>query len=53
MDKVELMKVARAHPKAKLILQIATDDSKAICHLRVKFGAILKTSRLLLEQQKS
>ena len=36
---VELMKVARAHSKAKLVLRIATDDSKAVCHLSVKFGA--------------
>ncbi|KAB0349610.1 hypothetical protein FD754_014467 [Muntiacus muntjak] len=39
-SEVELMKVARAHPKAKLVLQIATDDSKAVCHLSVKFGAL-------------
>lgn len=42
------MKAARAHPKAKLVLRIATDDSKAVC-LSVKFGATLKTSRILLE----
>ena len=51
-SEVELMKVARAHPKAKLVLLIATDDSKAVCRLSVKFGATLKTSRLLLEQAK-
>ncbi|CAD7677934.1 unnamed protein product [Nyctereutes procyonoides] len=44
----ELMKVATAHPKAKLVLQIATDDFKAVCCLSVKFGATLKSSRLLL-----
>ncbi|KAM9086094.1 LOW QUALITY PROTEIN: ornithine decarboxylase-like [Megaptera novaeangliae] len=49
---VELMKVARAHPKAKLVLRIATDDSKAVYSLSVKFGATLKTSRLLLERAK-
>jgi ornithine decarboxylase len=49
---IELMKVARAHPKAKLVLRIATDDSKAVCCLSVKFGATLKTSRLLLERAK-
>ncbi|XP_034622397.1 ornithine decarboxylase isoform X2 [Trachemys scripta elegans] len=51
-SEVELMKVARAHPKAKLVLRIATDDSKAVCRLSVKFGATLKTSRLLLERAK-
>ncbi|XP_059951379.1 LOW QUALITY PROTEIN: ornithine decarboxylase-like [Mesoplodon densirostris] len=49
---VELMKVARAHPKAKLVLRIATDDSKAVCRLSVKFGATLKTSRLLVARAK-
>ncbi|XP_005000367.1 ornithine decarboxylase isoform X1 [Cavia porcellus] len=51
-SEVELLKVARAHPKAKLVLRIATDDSKAVCRLSVKFGATLKTSRLLLERAK-
>ncbi|XP_054942178.1 ornithine decarboxylase-like [Physeter macrocephalus] len=51
-SEVELMKVARAHPKAKLVLRIATDDSKAAYSLGVKFGATLKTSRLLLEPAK-
>uniref|UniRef100_A0A8C6W2D1 Ornithine decarboxylase n=1 Tax=Nannospalax galili TaxID=1026970 RepID=A0A8C6W2D1_NANGA len=47
-----LMKVTRAHLKAKLVLRLATDDSKAACHLSVKSGATVKTSRLLLEQEK-
>ncbi|XP_056678889.1 ornithine decarboxylase-like [Monodelphis domestica] len=51
-SEVELMKVARAHPKAKLVLRMATDDSKAVCRLSVKFGVTLKTSRLLLERAK-
>ncbi|KAG3280955.1 ODC1 [Ictidomys tridecemlineatus] len=51
-SEVELMKVARAHPKAKLVLRIATDDFKAVCRLSVKFGATLKTSRLPLERAK-
>lgn len=44
---VQLIKVARAHPKAKLVLRTATDDFKAVCCLSVKFGATLKTSRVL------
>ncbi|XP_073481489.1 ornithine decarboxylase 1-like [Aquarana catesbeiana] len=48
----ELIKVAKNHPNAKLVLRIATDDSKAMCQLSVKFGATLKTSRLLLERAK-
>lgn len=51
-SEVELMKVARSHENAKLVLRIATDDSKAVCRLSVKFGATLKSSRLLLERAK-
>ncbi len=36
----------------RLVLRIATDDSKAVCRLSVKFGATLKSSRLLLERAK-
>lgn len=35
-----------------MVLWIATDDSKAVCHLSVKFGATQKTSKLLLEWAK-
>uniref|UniRef100_F6Y6I2 Ornithine decarboxylase n=1 Tax=Monodelphis domestica TaxID=13616 RepID=F6Y6I2_MONDO len=41
-SEVELMKVARAHPKAKLVLSIATDDSKAVCRLSVKFETFVQ-----------
>nr|AFK10799.1 ornithine decarboxylase [Callorhinchus milii] len=51
-SEVELVKVARCHPEAKLVVRIATDDSKAVCRLSVKFGATLKTCRLLLERAK-
>ena len=44
-SEVKLMKVAKAHPKAKLVLQITTDDSNTVCHLSVKFGATFKTSK--------
>lgn len=39
-------------PVSRLVLRITTDDSKAVCRLSVKFGATLKTSRLLLERAK-
>lgn len=51
-SEVELMKVARYHANAKLVLRIATDDSKAVCRLSVKFGAPLKSCRGLLERAK-
>jgi len=49
-SEVELMKVARCHEHAKLVLRIATDDSKAVCRLSVKFGATIRASRGLLER---
>ncbi|KZT27231.1 ornithine decarboxylase [Neolentinus lepideus HHB14362 ss-1] len=37
----ELHKVARAHPGARLVVRILTDDSKSVCRLGIKFGAPL------------
>ncbi len=37
---------------SRLVLRIATDDSKAVCRLSVKFGAPLKACRGLLERAK-
>ncbi|KAK2843637.1 hypothetical protein Q7C36_011852 [Tachysurus vachellii] len=51
-SEVELMKVAQSHDNAKLVLRIATDDSTAKYKMSVKFGATLKSSRLLLERAK-
>ncbi|XP_037097796.1 ornithine decarboxylase [Syngnathus acus] len=51
-SEMELMKVARCHNSAKLVLRIATDDSKAVCRLSIKFGAQLKACRGLLERAK-
>lgn len=51
-SEVELMKVARCHDNAKLVLRIATDDSKSVCRLSIKFGAQLKACRGLLERAK-
>lgn len=39
----ELYKVAKAHPGAKLVVRILTDDSKSLCRLGLKFGAPLVT----------
>ena len=52
-SEVELMIAARTHPKEKLVLWIATDGSRAVCYLSFKFGATLKTSRLLLEPDRN
>uniref|UniRef100_A0A3B3BPG3 ornithine decarboxylase n=1 Tax=Oryzias melastigma TaxID=30732 RepID=A0A3B3BPG3_ORYME len=51
-SEVELMKVARYHDNAKLVLRIATDDSKSTCRLSIKFGAPIKVCRGLLERAK-
>uniref|UniRef100_A0A3Q3GPB7 ornithine decarboxylase n=1 Tax=Labrus bergylta TaxID=56723 RepID=A0A3Q3GPB7_9LABR len=45
----ELLKISQGHPKAKLILRIAVDDSKALLRLSLKFGAQLETVDKLLE----
>lgn len=39
----ELYKIARAHPGAKLVVRILTDDSKSLCAFGIKFGAPLVT----------
>jgi len=35
----EIVKIARLHPKAEVMLRILVDDSQAICQLGTKFGA--------------
>ncbi|TWW53959.1 Ornithine decarboxylase [Takifugu flavidus] len=45
----ELQKVSRCHPKAKLVLRIAVDDSSSFFRLSSKFGAGLSTTSRLLE----
>jgi ornithine decarboxylase len=45
----ELHKIKRAHPTAKLVLRILTDDSKSLCRLGLKFGAPLDTCPGLLQ----
>jgi ornithine decarboxylase len=44
----ELYKIARAHPSAKLVVRVLTDDSKSLCRLGLKFGAPLVTVPALL-----
>jgi hypothetical protein len=44
----ELHKVARSHPRARLVVRILTDDSKALCRLGLKYGAPLATVPALL-----
>ena len=48
----ELHKVARGHPKAKLVVRILTDDSKSLCAFNIKFGASLATVPTLLAKAK-
>ncbi|XP_053124382.1 antizyme inhibitor 2 isoform X2 [Hemicordylus capensis] len=51
-NQVELGKVARSHPAARMILRLATDDSRSSARLSMKFGATLKSCRHLLETAK-
>ncbi|KAF5345661.1 hypothetical protein D9757_014207 [Collybiopsis confluens] len=48
----ELYKVARTHPRAKLVVRILTDDTKSLCQLGLKYGAPLVTVPGLLAKAK-
>ncbi|XP_028594941.2 antizyme inhibitor 2 isoform X1 [Podarcis muralis] len=51
-NEVELSKVARSHPSARMILCLATDDSRSSTCMSMKYGATLKVCRHLLETAK-
>ncbi|XP_006862196.1 PREDICTED: arginine decarboxylase isoform X3 [Chrysochloris asiatica] len=51
-NEMELAKVARSHPSARMVLCIATDDSHSLSRLSMEFGASLKSCRHLLENAK-
>ncbi|NP_001280660.1 antizyme inhibitor 2 [Dasypus novemcinctus] len=51
-NEMELAKVAKSHPSAKMVLCITTDDSHSLSRLSLKFGASLKSCRHLLENAK-
>ncbi|XP_033623362.1 antizyme inhibitor 2 isoform X3 [Fukomys damarensis] len=51
-NEVELAKVVKSHPSAKMVLCIATDDTHSLSCLSLKFGALLKSCRHLLENAK-
>ncbi|XP_068192456.1 ornithine decarboxylase-like [Antennarius striatus] len=48
----ELQKISLNHAKAKLVLRIAVDDSKALYKISKKFGASLESIDQLLERAK-
>jgi ornithine decarboxylase len=48
----ELYKIARSHPRAKLVVRILTDDSKSLCQLGIKFGANISLVPSLLSKAK-
>ncbi|KAF9262492.1 ornithine decarboxylase [Marasmius fiardii PR-910] len=48
----ELYKVKRAHPNAKLVVRILTDDTKSLCQLGLKYGAPMPTVPGLLAKAK-
>ncbi|XP_007468761.1 PREDICTED: arginine decarboxylase isoform X1 [Lipotes vexillifer] len=51
-NEMELAKVVKSHPSAKMVLCIATDDSHFRSRLSLKFGMSLKSCRQLLEDAK-
>ncbi|XP_038600602.1 antizyme inhibitor 1 isoform X1 [Tachyglossus aculeatus] len=48
-NEMELKKIARNHPNAKLLLHIATEDISGDEEMSMKFGTTLKNCRHLLE----
>ncbi|XP_066479161.1 antizyme inhibitor 1 [Tiliqua scincoides] len=48
-SELELKKIARNHPKAKLLLHIATEDINGDEEMSMKFGTTLKNCRHLME----
>jgi ornithine decarboxylase len=48
----ELYKISRAHPGARCVVRILTDDSKSLCQFGIKFGAPLGSVRGLLAKAK-
>ncbi|NP_001280649.1 antizyme inhibitor 2 [Saimiri boliviensis] len=51
-NEMELAKVVKSHPSAKMVLCIANDDSHSLSRLSLKFGVPLKSCRHLLESAK-
>ncbi|XP_054114383.2 antizyme inhibitor 2 isoform X3 [Callithrix jacchus] len=51
-NEMELAKVVKSHPSAKMVLCIANDDSHSLNRLSLKFGVPLKSCRHLLESAK-
>lgn len=51
-NEMELAKVVKSYPSAKMVLCIATNDSHSLSRLSLKFGASLKSCRHLLQDAK-
>ncbi|KAM5269458.1 antizyme inhibitor 2 isoform 2-T3 [Hipposideros larvatus] len=51
-NEMELAKVVKSYPGAKMVLCIATNDSHSLSRLSLKFGASLKSCRHLLQDAK-
>ncbi|VVT53393.1 uncharacterized protein SAPINGB_P003551 [Magnusiomyces paraingens] len=48
----ELRKCKKAFPNCKLLLRIATDDSKSLCQFSIKYGASMEAAHDLLDLAK-
>ncbi|XP_019515683.1 PREDICTED: antizyme inhibitor 2 isoform X4 [Hipposideros armiger] len=51
-NEMELAKVVKSYPSAKMVLCIATNDSHSLSRLSLTFGASLKSCRHLLQDAK-
>lgn len=49
----ELRKIRKVHPNPQMVLRIRTDDSRSICQLGTKFGAMIDNVPYLLRVAKS
>jgi len=48
-NELELKKIKEAHPNAKCVLRIITNDADAVCRFSMKFGADMDSSLKLIE----
>jgi ornithine decarboxylase len=48
-NEFELKKIKEAHPNAKCVLRIITNDADAVCRFSMKFGADMESSLKLIE----
>src|SRR6218665_2868421 len=51
-NELELLKISKLHPNAKMVIRIKVDDSHSVCKFSIKFGADLDNVPKLLRLAK-